>query len=298
MSPAAANADDFARVLARQTARHGDKPLLTWYGAAPGERVELSWKTFQNWVAKTANLLVEELGVAPGDRVAVLLPVHWQAPLVLAACWLVGAAAVPAGPAVPRQAATAVLAGAGCRVAFVHEELLAGAADRFPTALPPPVLVAITADRFGRSAGGLGAALSFARAVPAMPDHFDGDGATPAAEALLPAPGGRAWSQGELLAAATRLGERLGLSPADRLYSGLGLETADGVTAGLALPLASGAGVVLEASFRPAALWRRLAQERVALALLEPGQAGALPEAGAQGLDLSRLRAVVSPESW
>ncbi len=132
-----------------------------------------------------------------------------------------------------------------------------------------------------------------------MPDHFDGEGATPEAEALLlPVSGGRAWSQGELLATAARLGERLGLSQADRLYSGLGLETADGVTAGLALPLAWGAGVVLEASFRPAALWRRLAEERVALALLEPGQAGALPEAGAEGLDLSRLRAVVSPESW
>jgi hypothetical protein len=144
-------------------------------------------------------------------------------------------------------------------------------------------VVAITADVFGRSAGDLGGALPFARAVPAMPDHFDGEGAAPEAEALLPpGPGGHGWSQGELLAAATRLGERLGVSDADRVYSGLRLDTADGVTAGIALPLVAGAGVVLEA-----------------LALVEPGQARALPSTGPpEGLDLSRLRAVVSPQEW
>ncbi|HZD38628.1 MAG TPA: TIGR03089 family protein, partial [Actinomycetes bacterium] len=130
MSPRAGNAEDFAGALAARVARYGDRPLVTWYGAVPGERVELSWRTFGNWVAKTANLLVDELGVEPGDRVATVLPVHWQAPVVLVACWLVGATVVPAGPGVPREAATAVLAGAGCRVAFVHEELLAEARER------------------------------------------------------------------------------------------------------------------------------------------------------------------------
>jgi uncharacterized protein (TIGR03089 family) len=291
MSPPAPDADDFARLLARQVARHGDRPLITWYGAGPGERVELSWKTFENWVAKTANLLVEELGVAPGDRVAILLPAHWQAPVVLAACWLAGAAAVPAG-AVPTQPR--------CRVAFVHEDLLAAALQHLPAGAPRPTLVAITADLLGRGAGDLGGALPFARAVPGMPDHFDGEGRHRRAEALLPpGPDGRGWSQGELLAGAARLGERIGLSSADRLYSGLGLETAAGVNAGLALPLAAGAGVVLEAAFRPDRLWRRLAEERVALALLQPGQARALAEAGPPAaLDLSRLRKILSPEEW
>jgi uncharacterized protein (TIGR03089 family) len=287
----APDADDFARLLARQVARHGDRPLVTWYGAGPGERVELSWRTFDNWVAKTANLLVEELGVEPGDRVAMLLPAHWQAPVVLAACWLAGAAAVPAGavPAEPR-----------CRAAFVHEDLLAAALQRLPAGAPRPTLVAITADLLGRGAGDLGGALRFARIVPSMPDHFDGEGPHRQTEALLlPGPGAGSWTQGQLLAEAARLAERTGLSDADRLYSGLGLGTAAGVTAGLALPLAAGAGVVLEAAFRPDRLWRRLAEERVALALLEPGQARALPEGGPPaGLDLSRLRRIVTPEEW
>src|SRR5579859_6537412 len=32
------------------------RPLITFYDDATGERVELSVKTFDNWVAKTANL--------------------------------------------------------------------------------------------------------------------------------------------------------------------------------------------------------------------------------------------------
>ncbi len=306
MNLRAADAEDFAGVLAAQVARYGDRPLVTWYGAAPGERVELSWKTFENWTAKTANLLVEELGVEPGDRVATLLPVHWQGPVVLVACWLAGATVVPAGPGIPREAAAAVLAGADCRVAFVHEELLAEArgwleTDSSPAGAPGPTLVAITADLLGRGAGDLGGALPFARVVPGMPDHFDLQGGELRHRPALLADGqdGRGRSQAELLAAAARLGERLGLADADRLYSGLGLETADGVTAGLALPLAAGAGVVLAATASPDALWRRLAEERVAVALLRPGQARDLREAGPpEGLDLRRLRTVVTPQEW
>ncbi|HZD72980.1 MAG TPA: TIGR03089 family protein, partial [Actinomycetota bacterium] len=75
-----------------------DRPLVTWYHAALGQRVELSLRTFGNWVAKTANLLVDELGLEPGDRAGVLLPSHWLGPVVLAACWRAGVSAVPAGP--------------------------------------------------------------------------------------------------------------------------------------------------------------------------------------------------------
>ncbi len=45
-------------VLAAATASDPGRPRLTWYGA-DGERVELSARVLENWVAKTANLLVE-----------------------------------------------------------------------------------------------------------------------------------------------------------------------------------------------------------------------------------------------
>ncbi|MCZ0979838.1 TIGR03089 family protein [Streptomyces diastatochromogenes] len=67
--------------------------MVTFYDDATGERVELSVATFANWVAKTANLLQGELSAAPGDRLALLLPAHWQSAVWLLACASVGVTA-------------------------------------------------------------------------------------------------------------------------------------------------------------------------------------------------------------
>ena len=69
------------------------RPRLTWYGT-DGERVELSGRVLDNWVAKTANLLVEELDVEPGSTVVLHLPLHWRTATWLLAVWSVGAQAV------------------------------------------------------------------------------------------------------------------------------------------------------------------------------------------------------------
>src|SRR5581483_3769462 len=73
------------------------RPVVTYYDDATGERVELSVKTLDNWVAKTANLLQDDLAAAPGDRAAILLPAHWQTAIWLLACWSVGVTACPGG---------------------------------------------------------------------------------------------------------------------------------------------------------------------------------------------------------
>ena len=66
------------------------RPLLTYYDDRSHERTELSVATFANWVAKTANLLQDDLAVAPGTQVALDLPLHWQAAVWLQACWALG----------------------------------------------------------------------------------------------------------------------------------------------------------------------------------------------------------------
>ena len=48
--------------------REPGRPRLTWYGDGP-ERIELSGAVLANWVAKTTNLLVEELDAAAGETV-------------------------------------------------------------------------------------------------------------------------------------------------------------------------------------------------------------------------------------
>lgn len=85
------------RILAQVT-RDPGRPRLTWYG--DGERVELSGHVLDNWVTKTANLLVEEYQAGPGTQVLVDLPVHWRTLVWAMAVWRVGAAVVlPTGTA-------------------------------------------------------------------------------------------------------------------------------------------------------------------------------------------------------
>lgn len=145
-------AQTFAGLLARQLASAAGRPLVTSYDDRTGERVELSVTTYANWVAKTASLLQDELGLTRGDRLLVDLPPHWLGPVWLGAAWsvglLVGPGGVP-GPAdavvcgpdgVERYAGTgAGPAGEAADVPVVALSLLP-MATRFRTELPAGVL--------------------------------------------------------------------------------------------------------------------------------------------------------------
>src|SRR5258708_17616167 len=84
-----------ADLLRRVVAAEPSRPLVTFYDDAAGERIELSAKTFGNWVAKTANLLVDRLDAEPGGRLAVALPPHWQTAVWLFALWSAGPGVAP-----------------------------------------------------------------------------------------------------------------------------------------------------------------------------------------------------------
>ncbi len=71
-------------------------PRLTWYGP-DGERVELSGKVLDNWVAKTANYVVDELDAGPGSVIDIDMPAHWRSLCWVLAAWQAGAA-VSYGP--------------------------------------------------------------------------------------------------------------------------------------------------------------------------------------------------------
>jgi uncharacterized protein (TIGR03089 family) len=267
--------DSFNVAAERLTGRSGDKPFCTWYDDHRDERVELSYRTFGNWVAKTANLLVDELGAGPGDQVGVLAD-HWQAPVLLAACWSAGLGVVSLEPSRPAPPLVA---------AFVHEERLADAP--VPDATP---LVALTANPLGRPGADLGRAQNFSRIVPSMGDVFDA-GAGPPGDALSTGAGTATMDQ--LLERAAALAARTGLADSDRLLSGRSLLTPDGAAAGLLAPLALGAGVVLVNNLDPAGFWGRVADERVTVAVLDPGQAAALGDAAPPPSDTSPLRVLL-----
>ncbi|HEX6233593.1 MAG TPA: TIGR03089 family protein [Jiangellaceae bacterium] len=231
-------------VLRAELSRDGSRPFATFYDDATGERVELSVATFDNWVAKTAGLLRDGLGAQPGDRVALLLPPHWQALVWACACWAVG---------------TTVVAGADAAksadVAIVGPDTLEAAAE------VPEVVAVSLLPLGGRFTEALPAGvLDYAVEVPAYPDRLtpylppsDGD---PALEV-----DGVRTSFGALtdtaLQHATALGAGSGarlLVPADDLVPAL--------NKALLVPLAIGGSAVLVRHEDPKSREARMAAER------------------------------------
>jgi uncharacterized protein (TIGR03089 family) len=257
-----------------------DRPFLTFYDDGRGDRVELSYKTFANWVGKVANLLAEEYGVGAGDRVATVAGVHWQATAIHFACWQVGATAVvavpPDGEDVPADAtgeSVASVSAAGPAVVLAREEWL----DAVRAAVRAP-LVALCADPFGRPSRDLGTTPNFSRIVPAMPDEFDGEAGGRDDGALLLDPAGPALRQGELLAQAAAVARRWRLGAVDRVLSSLPDHRPGGLAAGLLAPFAVGGGTVRNREFSAGAFWQRVAGEHVTVASVTAAEAAALLE--------------------
>ena len=81
------------RTLEERVRRDGSRPLVTWYDLDAGARVELSARTFANWVDKTTNLMA---AIGADDRPLVGLPLlvtdpgHWVGLVWAMAAWQLG----------------------------------------------------------------------------------------------------------------------------------------------------------------------------------------------------------------
>ena len=243
------------------------RPFLTYYDDHTGERVELSYATTDNWVAKTANLIQDELALAPGDEVAILLPTHWQTPIWLLACWAAGvAASVGEDPAAVERAA-AVVAGPDSLT-----EALACRGERIALALRP------LGAPFQQVPDGF---TDFAAVAPSQPDAF-----TPYAPVGPDAPAlfadGRSWTQGELVQDAVEAAARWNLDAGSRVLAGCGFASRPEIRAALTSELAAGASLVLCRNVDPSRLPGRMAAEKVnaRVASLGPGHGRSTAGAG------------------
>ncbi|MGW8984611.1 TIGR03089 family protein [Streptomyces parvus] len=203
------------------------RPLVTFYDDATGERVELSVATFANWVAKTANLLQGDLSAEPGDRLALLLPAHWQSAVWLLACSSVGVVADVQG-----DPATADLVVTG---PDTLERARACRGERVALALRP------LGGRFPQAPEGFA---DYAVEVPSQGDRF-APFAPVDADAPALAVGGVELTGAQLVARAREDAAALGLVPGSRLLTGRTYDTWEGLSAGLFAPLAAGGSVVL-----------------------------------------------------
>ena len=224
-------------VLGPLLARDRMGPRITYYDDrygddAPGERIELSTATLENWAAKTANLLRDELGATPGTRVAVLLPAHWQTAAVVLGIWWVGAEVVATGPA---------------DIALCTRRRL----EEADAAVDGGEVAVLSLDPFGAPAEDLPFGVTdYATAVRVHGDQIVAERA--------PGPALEGASVDEALAAARGRAEALGVGSGDRVMSLEPLSVGD-----LLAVLASGASLIMVANPDPALLERRRATEKV-----------------------------------
>lgn len=140
-------------LMAALRSDHATSPRLTWYGP-DAERIELSGRVLDNWVAKTANLLQDELDAGPGISLRLDIPAHWKSFVWALAAWQLGmevvldggsadllATSSPEG-AGSEGAGSGGTSGSGRPEGFdaVVAVPLAALAMRWPGTLPPGVL--------------------------------------------------------------------------------------------------------------------------------------------------------------
>lgn len=238
-----------AGLLARSLARDGARPLVTFYDDATGERVELSVATYANWVSKTANLLQDGLSAEPGQRVAVLLPTHWQTAVILSACWAAGLVG-----------ATGLEAVAPADLAFTGADTVEAA--RLATGARE--IVALSLLPFARPASGLpSGVLDYALEVPTYGDRFAPYNPVLPSDPAFAVEGGTL-SGADLVAA----GESLSLEPGARVISTSDFTDVESVVRGLLGPLSVDGSVVLCRNLEHAQLEKRVAAEKATRSLV------------------------------
>lgn len=296
--------DNMSALMSTRLARQGHAPYVTFYDDDTGERTELSYATFENWVSKTANLLAEELDVERGDRVATVLGNHWTTMVITFACWKVGAAAVPVEADGPVLDIHGVLAASGARTAFLREDLI-GDLDSLRTHSDVEQVVVVGL--------GLGArlltdrldefdnALGYAEEVLAFGDEYDDPDVEAGDDALVvysPSGGehggGVRLTQRNLLAAADAL-VGWGVTEDDRLLVTQPLQLADSLGLLMVGVFTAGASMVLNRAFEVGGFLPRVSQEHVTVGALSPRHIDALVEVADAAEASERLRALLCP---
>jgi uncharacterized protein (TIGR03089 family) len=243
-----------------RAASDAGRPFLTYLDDATGERVELSYTTFGNWLSKTANLLQDDLMVSPGDRIALCAPPHWLTAVWAVAPLFAGAVVDPWGE--PKSAHT-VIAGP-------DEAVLTAARDC------PGERLALSLLPLGRPFELVPDGFrDYSAEVRGFGDHFAAfNPPQPGSEALVVDGNGRALTHTELIERATVAaaaakerpdGPDVGLGGADRLLVDARGDrfTGDDLVSWLFGPLVAGAGVVIVRGADPARLDRIAEMERV-----------------------------------
>ena len=234
---------DIPTVFERAATIDATRPFITYYDDATGECTELSYATFGNWVAKTANLIIDDAGAEPGDVISVDMPPHWLTGAIMIACWY-------AGMAIDHKATDNDI------VFSTVDRLTSGPGQVYAVSTAPLAMGLRGEEAAAAEAVG---AVDYLTEVRAHGDHFrPAAPASAESTALVGLPDGDTVDQRRLVRlAADRVGE-LGVRPADRvMFSAERLRPIDW----LLVPLAVGGSVVVCRNSDPSNLVKRAGAE-------------------------------------
>lgn len=243
-------ARNFVCLLEETARRHPEKPALVC------EDVALSYGELHARAAGFARELAEQ-GVAPGHRVALVLPNHWTFAVALLGIWKLGATAVPLSPLLKPGEQQAILADVDPAATVRCVEPRAGGWDT-AAATVAPALIGYSSGSTGQPKGAVftHTALTFAD---------------------------RSWAH------------MMAVTPDDVVLSVLPLPHSFGLHGSLLAPLLTGASVVLSEGFSPEGVLEAVARHRVTLFLGVATMFQRLMSAPEfPGADLTSLRLAVS----
>ena len=241
---------NFVCLLEETAARFPEKPALV----CPDET--LTYNVLHERAAGFARELAER-GVRPGDRVALVLPNHWNFAAAMLGVWKLGATAAPLSPLLKSEERDAILADVDPALVVERVEARAGVWSTAPEGAAPA--------HFGYSSGSTGR------------------------------PKGAVFSHAALTFANHSWADMMAVVPEDVVLSVLPLPHSFGLNGSLLAPLLRGATVVLPGGFAPDKVLTAMQERGVTLFLGVATMFRRLLNAPEfAGADLSSLRLSVS----
>jgi long-chain acyl-CoA synthetase len=251
-----------------------EKVFLIYYDAE-GKRSELTYAEFNARVNQTANLLVNELGVQRGDRVATISHNHSDTAIIYFACWKIGAAVAPQNTTEDDTRIGFILRNSEAVVVFVREEYLERAERIIHGGMSsaPNIRQIIQIDGEPHPEY-----VHYPTAIQSQPTTFTpSDPPTLESECLLVytsgttgAPKGVVLIQYNMLADARAISDWQGITGNQRLMNVLPIHHVNGTIVTLVTPLYVGGSVVVNRQYQSSVFWKRIAEEKVHIVSVVP----------------------------
>ncbi|MFD6229385.1 AMP-binding protein [Streptomyces sp. NPDC060232] len=272
---------NIATLLTGSTATHGDRIAIRH------ETTTLTYAQLDDLTARTAALL-QDRGVRPGDRVAVITPNVPHFPIAYYGILRAGAVVVPMNPLLKAPEIAFILRDAGARTVLTSPMSAAETAEAAEaTETDCLVLEPDSFDSLLDRIEPIAAVFDAQDTDPAVILYTSGTTGTPKGAELT--------HRNLLTNTATTVHTLFHVGPGDVLFGGLPLFHAFGQTCGLNTAVAAGATLSLLTRFDPAAALEIIHRDAVTVLLGVPTMYAALVHAELpDGFDAPRLRLAVS----